>query len=248
VTVVWRRAPWTALIFGVCAALTACSDSGSDNADGAAGIDGGACGTHAHPGVLKLAGVSPAPGSTVVNQGIVHGFVVVNAPAVFTNFNLNYGVSHTAGLSTPADLKFSVTASASGSDLIYQLTVDRWAYAPGHVELEASGGYDTLKGCSWVFPSPLFSYDVLPVLDAGAGEAKGAIDGEAIGPYDGPTARDVPSALDAPGAVDSSSEPDVPLGLDGPSSGEASGETDGGLSAMVDATADDAPAVDAGMD
>ncbi len=133
-TGVWKRAPWTTLIFGVCVALAACSDSGSGNADGAAGTDGSVCGTHAHPGVLKLTGLSPAIGSTVVNQGIVHGFVVVNAPAVFTNFGLNPGASHTAGPSTPGDLKFGVTASASGSDLIYQLTVDRWAYAPGHVE------------------------------------------------------------------------------------------------------------------
>lgn len=234
------------LALEICVALTACGDGGSGGADGAVGTDGAVCGTYANPGVLQLTGLSPAPGSTVLNQGIVHGFVVVDAPAIFTNFTLNLGVSHTAGISSPADLKFTVTGS--GSDLVYQLTVDAWAHAPGHVELEASGGYETLKGCSWVFPTPLFSYDVTPVLDASAGEAKGAIDGGAIGPYDGPRAFDAPGVLDAPISVDSSTELDVPLGLDGPASAEAPGEGDGGISVIPDATLIDAPAVDAGMD
>lgn len=251
-TRVSKSAARAALVLGICVSLSACGDSGSSNADSADGGGGGVCGTHANPGVLKVNARSPALGSTVVNHAIVHGFVVVNAPAIFTNFELNYGNTHTAGLSTPANPTFQVTVS--GSDLIYQLTVDGWSHAPGHVELVASGGYDTTKGCTWVFPSPLFSYDVTPALDAGAGEAKGASDGGASSPYDGESSLDGLGVLDgagtvdAPGALDAPDELDVPLALDVPSSAEVSGGADGGVSVTMDAALDSAPALDVGID
>jgi len=222
-TGVLKSAPRAALVLAICTTLWACGDSGSGNTDAAATADAGVvCGTRSNPGVLKLTGLSPAIGSTVANQGIVHAFLVVKAPAVFTNFTLNYGASHTAGRSTPADLEFKVTAS--GSDLVYQLTVDAWSHAPGHVELEASGGYATLAGCSWVFPSPLFSYDIAPVLDGGTGET--TVDGGNLGPYDGPSALDSLGLLDragtvdAPGALDAPDEMDVPLAIDVSASAE----------------------------
>jgi hypothetical protein len=208
-TGVLKGAPRAALVLGICTTLLACGDSGSGSADTAVTADGGVvCGTQANPGVLKLTGLSPAIGSTVVNQGIVHAFLVMKAPAVFTNFTLNDGASHTAGRSTPADLEFKVTLS--GSDLVYQLTVDAWSHAPGHVELEASGGYATLEGCSWVFPSPLFSYDIAPMLDGGTGET--TVDG--VGPHDGTSALDAPDEMDVPLALEASASAEAPGALD----------------------------------
>ena len=154
----------------------ACGGSGgSSSLDGAIDAAVGVCGTHAEPGILKLTGRTPAIGASVLDQNIVHGFVVENAPAIFTAFTLRYGDTHTAGISTPFDPTFQVTVS--GSNLIYQMTINAWSRAPGHVEIVASGGYDTSKGCSWVFPSPLFSYDVTPVLDASVAEVPGEPDG-----------------------------------------------------------------------
>jgi len=183
------------------AVLVACGGGGSNSADSA--VDAGACGTHANPGILKLTGLTPATGTTVLNQNIVHGFVVEKAPAIFTSFSWQYGDTHTAGISTPFDPVFQVTES--GNNLIYQVTIAGWSRAPGHVEIVASGGYDTSKGCSWVFPSPLFSYDVTPVLDAGvAGEGAmdGGLDHGAIGPYDVPITLDSPITVDVPGEPD----------------------------------------------
>jgi hypothetical protein len=159
----------------ISAAFMACGGSGSSSADSAVDAAGGVCGTHADPGILKITGRTPAIGASVLNQNIVHGFVVENAPAIFTSFTLRYSDPHTAGNSTPFEPTFQATVS--GSNLIYQMTINAWSRAPGHVELVASGGYDTSKGCSWVFPSPLFSYDVTPMLDAGATEVPGDPDG-----------------------------------------------------------------------
>jgi len=160
----------------------ACGGSSSSGFDGAIDAAVGVCGTHAEPGILKLTGRSPAMGESVPGQTIVHGFVVENAPAIFTAFTLRYGDSHTAGMSTPFDPTFQVTVS--GNNLIYQMTISAWSRTPGHVEIVANGGYDTSKGCSWVFPSPLFSYDVTPVLDAGAAEVPGESDGGGGAPID----------------------------------------------------------------
>ena len=210
----------------VSAVLVSCGGGGTSRADSA--VDTGGCGTHANPGILRLTGLIPAMGASVLNQSIVHGFVVENAPAFFTAFTLRYGDAHTAGISTPFDPTFQVTAS--GSNLIYQMTIDAWSLAPGHVEIVASGSYDTLKGCTWAFPSPLFSYDVTPVLDAGvAGETRGIMDGGGMdsganGPYD------------------------VPIALDSPITAEVPDELDDGGTVELDATVDGASSMDVGID
>jgi hypothetical protein len=230
------------LPLGLVAALAigACDSGATNPTDLDASAGSTVCGTHAKPGILKLTGRSPAIGATVVNQGIVHGFVVENAPAVFTNFTLEYGATHTAGPSTPSDPTFQATPS--GNNLIYQLTVDAWSHAPGHVELEVGTSYDTSKGCTWAFPSPLFSYDITQVLDGGTTEG-GAVDGR-VGsvdsPYDIPGALDVAAALDAPAAVD------APVAIDGPAVADGPAEPD--VPVVVDAAVDGAPSVDAGMD
>lgn len=222
----------TAFAFGACDA-----DSVTPSANRDASTGSSVCGTYDNPGILKVTGLSPALGSTVVNQGIVHGFVVENAPAVFVNFPLQYGPTHTVGLSTPSNPRIQVTES--GSNVIYQIMVDAWSRAPGHVEIVASDGYGTSKGCFWVFPSPLFSYDIVPVLDGGAGETKGAIEGGAS-PVDSP--------YDIPGALDAASADDVPLAIDGSATTEVSSEPDGGVAILVDAVIDNAPSVDASLD
>lgn len=201
-----HRSLGAALCWISAAALVACGGSNSSSLDGAIDAAAGVCGTHAEPGVLKLTGRTPAIGASVPGQTIVHGFVVENAPAIFTAFTLRYGDSHTAGVSTPFDPTFQVTVS--GNNLIYQMTINAWSRIPGHVELVASGGYDTSKGCSWVFPSPLFSYDVTPGLDAGldagAAEALGDPDGGGGAPMDAAGIdTDFISVIDAP-AVDTS--------------------------------------------
>jgi len=145
--------------------------AGNAAADAAVDADGGPCGTHMEPGILKLANLVPAMGASVVNQTIVHSFTVVNAPGDFTNFDLRYGPSHTAGVPTPNGPRFQTTIS--GSDVAYQLTATSWSLAPGHVEWVASGGFDTSKGCTWNFPSPLFSYDITAGPDGGAATEAG---------------------------------------------------------------------------
>jgi hypothetical protein len=230
------------LLLGLAAgfALAACgSASITPPTNNDAGANG-ACGTYDNPGILKLTGLSPAIGTTVVNQGIVHGFVVENAPAIFDHFTFVYGDAHSAGLPSPSDLKFQTTLS--GSNLIYQLTVDAWSHAPGHVELEASNGYATSKGCNWVFPSPLFSYDITPAtLDGGAAETNGTID-SGTGSVDG--RADASGALDATGALD------VPLAFDAPATADAPAEPDAGAPALIpmDTAVDGPRPADAGID
>jgi hypothetical protein len=215
------------LAFGACN-----STSVTPPTDASTGV---VCGTYDNPGILKVTGRSPAIGATVLNQGIVHGFVVENAPAVFTTFTLKYGATHTAGVSEPSDPKFQATVS--GSNLIYQLTIDRWSHAPGHVELVTSDGYQTRAGCYWAFPSPLFSYDITPGLDGGAAEAKGSVDG-------GVSSVDGPGALDTASALDTQAEIDVPIAIDGP----ATAEPDGGAPIQLDSTLDIALSLDASLD
>jgi len=186
------------LVLAAPAALSACGD----NAAGSAGFDSGVCGTSANPGILKVTDVLPTLGSTVISGGISHTFSVVNAPAQFTAFTLKYGSKHTAGGSMPSDPVIS--ASLVGNTMVYRFTVDTWSIVPGHVELQASNGYQTQEGCSWVFPTPIFSYDVVPGpgLDGGidgAGKLDGAVaDAWAVldGALDAPTA-DV-AAIDRP--------------------------------------------------
>jgi hypothetical protein len=206
-----RKSPLTLLCLG----LAACGGGGSGGDDAAATADA-FCGTHANPGILKVTNLTPAAGAIVNNQAIDHGFTVVNAPAQFNNFDFKYGPSHTAGLPSPEKPRFQLTPA--GSDVIYRLTIDSWAH-PGHVEVLASGGYETLAGCSWSFPSPLFSYDVVGAPDGGAtSEAGGGVDS-------------------APSPIDSSLIPvfhlDAPLQFDSAES-EAAGQPEGGQATDVD--------------
>jgi len=232
------RFPWiVASAFWISAGVAACGDGGSSSADSAVDADNGVCGTHSNPGVLKLTGLMPATGTSVINQEIVHNFTVVGAPASNVNFTFLYGPTHTAGVSTPSDPKLEATLS--GTNLTYRFTVDSWSNAPGHVELRASGGYDTPKGCTWVLPSPILSYDVTPVLDAGAtGETKGGIDGGTASPYDVPSALDVPATIDVASALDVATEIDAPLVFDGPATIEVSGALDSAGTVTVDASID----------
>ena len=230
------------LLCWLSAALAGCGGSGSTSPDSAVDATIGVCGTHANPGVLNVTGTTPASGTSVVNQGILHTFTVVGAPAYFVNFQLVYGPTHTAGTSTPSDPKIQVTTSAN-NNLTYQFTVDAWSLAPGHVEVRASNGYDTTKGCAWVFPSPLFSYDVTPVLDAGvAGETKGGVDGGSTGSHDVASTIDGPAPLDVTSALDIPVEIDVPIALDGPAA------ADDVPTVILDAGVDHGPAVDASID
>jgi hypothetical protein len=222
----------TAFALGACDADGVTPPTSTD-----AGTGGSVCGTSANPGILKVAGLSPAIGSTVENQGIAHGFVVENAPAVYVNFPLKYGPTHTVGLSTPSNPK--IQATESGSNVIYQITVAAWSRAPGHVEIVAPDEYSTSKGCFWVFPSPLFSYDIVPVLDGGAGETQSAMDGR-VSPVDSPQG--------IPGALDAASVDDVPLASDVTATAEVTAAPDGGIPVEVDAAIDNASSVDASLD
>lgn len=181
------------------AALSACG-SESTQSDASVGRDSGICGTRTNPGILQVTDVIPAMGTTVPNGRITHTFTVAKAPAEFTAFTLRYGSNHTAGGSTPSDPVLQATVI--GSSIVYQFSVDRWAMAPGHVELKASNGYETNAGCSWVFPTPLLSYEVT----AGQG-LDGGLDGRSA--VDGSLA-DAPAALDA-GTVDVSLAVDAPM-------------------------------------
>jgi hypothetical protein len=153
-----------------------------------------------------LSNLNPALNATVLNRNIVHSFTVVNAPANYYTFDLVYGDRHTAGVSTPEDPQFQTTVS--GSDIKYQMIIDGWSNAPAHVVLGVKSGFDTSQGCTWVFPSPLFEYDITAVAAPDAGtvpDSKPAVDaGKAIDSSiaDGPSA--VP--VDAPVAIEVSSE------------------------------------------
>jgi hypothetical protein len=204
--------------------LSACGGGASvSHPDQDAAFDGGVCGTLDNPGVLQLEGVSPAFGASVINRHIVHGFTVVNAPATNVNFDLKYGPTHSAGLSTPDRPRFQ--ALQSGSDVVYQLTIESWSRVPGHVELIAGGGFTTSKGCAWVFPSPLFSYDVMPDPNIDAGSPFDAGAAHDLGTAGEAGALDQAPAIDtSTGAVDAAELTDVPMqppldasGLDGAS-------------------------------
>jgi hypothetical protein len=199
--------------------FAACGGDGSSTKHDSgirADADAGFCGTHENPGVLVPTELSPALGATVVNQSIVHSFTIVNAPAEFNSFKIVREDANTAGVSTPFDLQFQMTKV--GSNLFYKMVVDSWSIAPGHVELRAGGSFDTKNGCTWIFPTPLFSYNITPapIPDGGTLDTAQPID----------NAMDVPSPTDAPGldgpgmidgsnVIDTAIELDTPAGIDG---------------------------------
>jgi hypothetical protein len=108
------------------------------------------------PAELHLANVTPAPGSTVANDAIVHSFSVQDDIA-FEDILLAYPPAHTAGASDPA-LTFSYKISSTTVD--YTGVAVTWEAAPGHVEIDAPVIYQTPEGCSFQLPTPLFSYDL----------------------------------------------------------------------------------------
>jgi hypothetical protein len=191
------------------ALLVGCDDSDSSVADAAV------CGTHSNPGILTLSNLAPALGASAPNRNIVHRFTVVNAPGDYYDFDLVYGDRHTAGVSTPQDPRFQTTRAAN--DIKYELVIDGWSNAPAHVVLTARGSYDTSKGCTWVFPSPLFAYDITAVAipDGGAmPDTKPAVDGLGwpIGPGPLDTARAPDAVLpEVTSSVEVSSETAAPL-------------------------------------
>jgi hypothetical protein len=185
----------------VCASLAA--GCGSDDGSSAS-PDSGVCGTASAPGILKVVNRSPALQASVANQHIVHTFTVLGAPGDYKSLRLVYGEGHTAGVSSPDDPTFKTTIS--GSDINYQMTIDSWGSAPGHVVLRVKDGFATAQGCNWVFPSPLFEYDITagPTADGGAViDAKPSVDGAS--PID-VAAMDtsLDTAIDAPAGVDGS--------------------------------------------
>lgn len=130
-----------------CAAMIAgCGDS-----DDGSSADSGVCGTAAAPGVLKLSNLSPALGASVVNRNIVHSFTIANAPAIYDDFPLLHGDGHSAGLSTPDDPRFRATQAKASSNVSYEMTIDSWSSASGHVVLKANGSFETTKGCRGSF-------------------------------------------------------------------------------------------------
>jgi hypothetical protein len=233
------RAAQPVLLCLCLAGVAACGVSAGNSPDVAAASEAGICGTSAQPGILKVANLSPPLGSTVANQAIVHGFTVVNAPAQFNNFDLRFGPAHTAGLPTPEKPRFTMI-SADGS-IIYQVTIETWSTAPGHVELTSSGGFQTKQGCAWAFPSPLFSYDLIAGPDGGLAREAGVspdtppqpIDGTQVVVYrlDAPMKYDLP-ALEASGGLDTSVTQDTGALIDG-----ATTALDAALTSAIDAGA-----------
>jgi hypothetical protein len=105
-----------------------------------------------------LKDVAPAAGTTVPNQNIVEKFTIVDPPFVITGLSFQILPKHTGGTTSPLALQFTV--ASDGKDDIYRMTVDSWSTAPGHVEIGVPGVFLNGNDCAFVFPSPLFSYDV----------------------------------------------------------------------------------------
>jgi|GEM_PF-1327517 len=215
------RSTLAMLALTACLGLAGCGDDGGGPSGTAS--DGGMCGTLASPGILQVKDLVPSLGATLPNQAIVHSFTVANAPAIYTNFGLDYGSSHTAGGPRPAHPSFQVTRK--DADLLYRLTLDSWSYAPAHVEILVPSGFTTPKGCWWQFPSPLFSYDIAAVavdggvslkMDSAAATAPaapegGAPEGGSGGAHDGALGELAPEDAPSPDAAMDAPLGDAPL-------------------------------------
>lgn len=150
-------------VLGVCMLSVLCAAGcGSDDKDTTPTCPAG-------PGTIEftIADISPARGATVPNQNIVEKFTIKNAPAMINNIVTSLLATHTAG--APVFGSTSGSALQVGDDLICSSTVASWATAPGHVEMTFSGVYKTSDGCVYAFPSPMFSYDVVPATGGDAG-------------------------------------------------------------------------------
>jgi hypothetical protein len=118
-----------------------------------------ACGTTAAPVTFVLRDVAPAAGTTVANQSIVQKFTIVDPPfMITTGLSFQFLPKHTAGTPSPLALPFTITSD--GKDHVYSTTVDSWSTSPGHVEMGILGTLANDNDCAFVFPTPLFSYDV----------------------------------------------------------------------------------------
>jgi hypothetical protein len=154
--------------------LAACSSSSS--ASGGTTTAPAGCGTEDAPETLTLKDVTPAKGSAVPDQDIVHGFTVVSAPGLFKTLNLQYlAPAHTAGEADPSAWQW--TAAAQGSDVRYEALGVRWKNAPGHVSVGSSVKFKTSNGCVYALPTPLFDYDVEAKGAGGAGQGGAAAGG-----------------------------------------------------------------------
>lgn len=118
-----------------------------------------ACGTETDPVTFVLKDVAPAAGTTVASQGIVQQFTLVDPPFYMRQLDFVFLLPrHTAGTPNPSPLQFTIDMSAR--DHVYSIPVYSWSTAPGHVEIGEQAMHLNDNGCAFVFPSPLFSYDV----------------------------------------------------------------------------------------
>lgn len=115
------------------------------------------CGTVQEPLELVLKDVKPAPGSSLPNADIVHGFTVVGK-LVKLELAFAHAGSHTAGLPIPATTNW--TYGVSGADTVYAALPMSWTSAPGHVELTLPSLLMEADGCVFSLPTPMFSYDI----------------------------------------------------------------------------------------
>jgi hypothetical protein len=108
------------------------------------------------PDLLNVVDVTPAEGTTVANEEIVHAFTVASASGTFSTLTFAYGTNHDAGAPDPQALKF--TPMPSEGSMVYTFDPVVWEQ-PGHVELIETGEYSDGERC-YILPRPLFSYDV----------------------------------------------------------------------------------------
>jgi hypothetical protein len=130
------------------AALVGCAGDDDDETPACPGISS--------PALLELADVTPAPGSTLPNEDIVHAFTVTT-PVAFDSIAFALSAAHTAGNPTPG---FTFSLMLEGSGVVYTAEPLTWETAPAHVEFYSPVVYQTPDGCGYKLPSPLFSYDV----------------------------------------------------------------------------------------
>lgn len=128
-------------------ALTGCGEDDDDKAS---------CGSPEAPLLYTVENVTPAPGSTVTNAGIVHSFAL-KGNDVLAKLTGAVAEGHTAGLPA-ATLTWS--AMAGNDAVIYQAAPMSWTDAPAEVRLNLVGTYTTDDGCYYKLPAPLFSYSV----------------------------------------------------------------------------------------
>ena len=110
--------------------------------------------------MLSLGDLKPSPGSSVPNSGIVHEFKVIGVRVLFEP-DLTLTLAHTAGAPEPAQLMVSIDPSSP--DIRYTFAPLRWTNAPAQVVIDVNKLDQTEEGCTYAFPNPLFSYEVIPV-------------------------------------------------------------------------------------